>query len=319
MRVPGRIAIIAASLLLATRAHAAYPDKPVRFIVAFPPGGNADLMARLVAQRLGEALGKPFVIDNRGGAAGMIAEEVTARSLPDGYTILLVSLAHVVNPRLNSKLSYDPVKDLAPVSLVAAVPNVLIVHNSVPVKSVPELIALAKAKPGELTYAASLGTSLFIAGALFTSMAKVNIREITYKSGAGAIPDIEAGRVHMVFSVITTALTALKSGRVQALAVTSAKRSQVMPELPAMAEFLPGYQVLGWQGILVPAKTPPAIVAKLSETIAAAMRSPEVQSRMISLGADAIGSTPQEFANFRHEEFARIGKVMAQAGIKPEY
>lgn len=317
MRSLSKIALAAAFLICAGHLQAAYPDKPVRFIVAFPPGGNADLMARLVAQRLGEALGKPFVIDNRGGAAGLIGEEVTVRAAPDGYTLLLVSLAHAVNPRLNSKLNYNPLRDLAPVSLVAAVPNVLIIHNSVPVKSVTELITLARSKPGELTYAASMGTSLFIAGALFTSMAKLNIREISYKSGAGAIPDIEAGRVHMVFSVITTAMTTLKSGRVQALAVTSAKRSQVMPDLPAMSEYLPGFQVVGWQGILVPAKTPAAIITKLSETIASSMRTAEMQSRLISLGADAIGSTPQEFASFRNAEFARVGALMQDAGIKP--
>ncbi len=319
MRARWSLTIAVLSLCLTSLAHSAYPEKPVRFIVAFPPGGNADLMARVVAEGLAQALGKPFVIDNRGGAAGMIGEEVTARAVPDGYTMLLVSLAHVVNPRLNPSLAYDPVKDFAPVSLVAAVPNVLIVHNSVPVKSVADLIALAKDKPGELTYAASLGTSLYIAGALFTSMTKVNIREINYKSGAGAVPDIEAGRVHMVFSVITTAMTSLKSGRVQALGVTSAKRSQVMPDLPAIAEFVPGYQVVGWQGILVPARTPPAIIAKLSATIAAIMHAPDVQRRMIAFGADAIGSTPQEFAKFRQDEFARIASVMSQAGIKREY
>ncbi|MGZ9067127.1 MAG: Bug family tripartite tricarboxylate transporter substrate binding protein [Burkholderiales bacterium] len=307
-------------LLCAVGAYAdTYPSKPVRFVVAFPPGGNADLVARLVGQKLSEALGRTFVIDNRGGAGGVIAEEVTSRSAGDGYTILLVSLAHVVNPTLNKKLAYDPLRDLIPVSLVASVPNVLVVHRSLPAQSVPELIALAKSKPGALNYASSHATSLHMAGELFKAMAGVDIVNVNYKSGGLAVPDLESGRVEMAFSVMTTAVQMLKNGRVRALGVTSAKRSLVLPELPAIAEFVPGYELTGWQAILAPAGTPPAIVNTLSGEIAKIMRAPDVRARLGSLGADPIGSTAEEFTAFRKTEFAKITRLAAKAGLKPEF
>ncbi|MGZ9077345.1 MAG: tripartite tricarboxylate transporter substrate binding protein [Burkholderiales bacterium] len=291
----------------------------MRFVVAFPPGGNADLVARLVGQKLSEALGRTFVIDNRGGAGGVIAEEVTSRSAGDGYTILLVSLAHVVNPTLNKKLAYDPLRDLIPVSLVASVPNVLVVHRSLPAQSVPELIALAKSKPGALNYASSHATSLHMAGELFKAMAGVDIVNVNYKSGGLAVPDLESGRVEMAFSVMTTAVQMLKNGRVRALGVTSAKRSLVLPDLPAIAEFVPGYELTGWQAILAPAGTPPAIVNTLSGEIAKIMRAPDVRARLVSLGADPIGSTAEEFTAFRKTEFAKITRLAAKAGLKPEF
>jgi hypothetical protein len=320
MRLPHCLLLIAGSSLAgATLAQVdAYPVKPVRFVVAFPPGGNADFIARIAGQRLSDALGRSFVIDNRGGAGGIIGEELVARSAPDGYTILLVSIAHVVNPALRKKLSYDPFKDLAPVSLVSAVPNALVVHTSVNVKTVPELIALAKSKPGSLNFASSHGTSLHIAGELFKTMAGVDIVNINYKSGGVAIPDVEAGRVQLVFSVITTALSLARQGRTRVLAVTSAKRSQVAPELPAIAEFVPGYASTGWQGILAPAGTPPAIIAKLSAAIAEGMRRPEVRSGLLATGADPVGSTPGEFAAFRTVEFEKLSKLGVKAGIKAE-
>lgn len=307
-------------LVSAALAHAqSYPLKPVRFIVAFPPGGNADLVARLVGQKLTDGLGRPFVIDNRGGAGGVIAEEVTARSAPDGYTVLLVSLAHVVSPTLNKKLPYDSMKDLMPVSLLVSVPNVLVVNKAVSVQSLPELIALAKSKPGELNYASSHGTSLHIAGELFKAMAGVDIVNVNYKSGGLAVPDLESGRVQMAFSVITTAVTLVKAGRMRALAVTSAKRSAVMPDLPAIAEFVPGYELTGWQGILAPAGTPRAIVARLSDELGKIMRMPDVRGKLMGMGADPVGSTPEEFASFRKTEFAKLTKLVAKAGIKAAY
>jgi len=292
-----------------------YPVRPVRFIVAFPAGGNADLVARLVAQKLTETLGKSFVIDNRGGAAGVIAEELAARSPADGYTILLVSLAHVVNPLLNRKLSYDPMRDLATVSMVVSVPNVLVVNRSLPVHSVPELIALAKAKPGALNYASSHGTSLHLSGELFKAMTGVDIVNVNYKSGGLAVPDLEAGRVQLAFSVITTAVGMVKNGRMRALAVTSAKRSLVMPELPALAEFVPGFELTGWQGILIPAATPRPVVSRLGNTLVAGMQAPDVREKLVALGADPIGSTPEQFAAFRKAEVAKITGVVAKAGI----
>ena len=295
-----------------------YPARPVRLIVAIPAGGNVDMVARLVAHKLSESMGKPFVVDNRGGAGGVIAEEITARSPADGYTLLLVSLAHVVNPNLGTKLQYDPLRDLASVSQVTSVPNVLVVHASVPARSVPELIALAKAKPGQLNYASSHGTTLFLAGELFKSMAAVDIVSVNYKSGGLAVPDLEAGRVQMAFSVMTTAVNAVKSGRVRALAVTSPKRSPILPDLPAMAEFLPGYESTGWQGVLAPARTPRALVTKLAGEIAAAMRSPDVSGKLQGMGAEPIGSTPEAFTAFRKAELARVRALMAKAGIRTE-
>jgi tripartite-type tricarboxylate transporter receptor subunit TctC len=317
----GRIALLCALAAAVSAADAAetYPAKPVRFIVAFPPGGNADLMGRLAAQKLTEGLGRPFVVDNRGGAGGVIAEEIAARAVPDGYTLLLVSLAHTVSAAINKKQTYDPLHDLIPVSLLVSVPNVLVVHKSLAVQSVPDLIRLAKSKPGELNYASAHATSLHIAGELFKSMTGTDIVNVNYKSGGLAAPDIESGRVHMSFSVMTTAISMMKNGRVRALAVTSATRSPALPDLPTIAEFVPGYEVTGWQGILAPAGTPRSIVGKLSAELARIMRMPDVRAKLVSLGADPIGSTPEEFAAFRKAELTRLNALVAKAGIKSEY
>jgi tripartite-type tricarboxylate transporter receptor subunit TctC len=316
-----RIALTCALAAAGSLADAAevYPAKPVRFIVAFPPGGNADLMGRLAAQKLTEALGRSFVVDNRGGAGGVIAEEIAARAVPDGYTLLFVSLAHTMSAAINRKLAYDPLRDLIPVSLMVSVPNVLVVHRSLAAQSVPDLIKLAKSKPGELNYASSHATTLHIAGELFKTMTGTEIVNINYKSGGLAVPDLESGRVHMSFSVMTTAISMMKNGRVRALAVTSAKRSPALPDLPTIAEFVPGYEVTGWQGILAPRGTPPPIVAKLSAELARAMQMPDVRAKLVSMGADPIGSTPGEFAAFRKAELARLSALVAKAGIKGEF
>ena len=306
-------------LLMPLACADSYPAKPVRFIVAFPAGGNSDLVARIVGQKLTESLGRPFVIDNRGGAGGIIAEELAAKSAADGYTLLQVSIAHVVGSILNKKLSYDAMRDLTPVSLIVSAPNVLVVHKSLSVQSVPELIALAKAKPGQLSYASSHTTTLHLAGELFKAMAGVDIINVNYKSGGLAVPDLEAGRVQMAFSVITTALSALKGGRVRALAVTSAKRSPVLPDLPAIAEFVPGYELTGWQGILAPAGTPRAVVSKLGEELAKIMRMPDVRTKLVGMGVDPVGSTPEEFAKFRKAEVAKVSTLVSKAGITAEY
>jgi len=294
-----------------------YPSKPVRLLVTVPAGGHADMVARLVGTKLGEALGRPFVVDNRGGGGGVVAEELAVRSAPDGYTLVQVALAHVVNPALIRNLPYDPARDLVPVSLTVSVPNVLVVNRQVPAQSVPQLIALAKSKPGELTYAAGFATSLHMAGELFKAMAGVDILHVNYKSGGLAIPDLEAGRVDMAFSVMTSAMTMLRNGRVRALAVTSAERSQVMPDLPTMSEFVPGYDLTGWQGILAPGRTPRAIIERLSGEIAKVMHLPDVRARLLASGADPIGSTADEFAAMRNLEFEKIAKLVAKAGLKP--
>jgi tripartite-type tricarboxylate transporter receptor subunit TctC len=311
-----RFFLIAIAWAAGLPAHGAdYPARPVRMIVAIPAGGNVDMVARLVGSKLSENLGKPFVVDNRGGAGGVIAEEITVRSPADGYTLLMVSLAHVVNPNLGTKLQYDPLNDLASVSQVTSVPNVLVVNNAVPARSVPDLIALAKARPGQLNYASSIGTTLYLGAELFKAMAGVDIVGINYKGGGLAVPDIEAGRVQMAFSVITTAVGAAKSGRIRMLAVTSPKRSPALPDLPAMAEYLPGYESTGWQGVLAPARTPRALIAKLSEEITIAMRSPDVRGKLQAMGSEPVGSTPEQFTAFRNAELTRVRALMAKAGI----
>jgi tripartite-type tricarboxylate transporter receptor subunit TctC len=312
------VAITAIGLLYGAVAAGAYPDKPVRFVVAYPPGGSADLIARVIGQRLADALQQPFVIDNRGGAGGMIGEELAARSAPDGHTLLLVSISHVVNPYLQAGMSYDPMRDLAPVSLLVSVPNVLVVHNSVPVKSVPELITLAKSKPGQLNYASSVGTSLHLAGELFKAMTGVNIVAVNFKGGGLAAADLQTGRVQLSFSVFQTGMALVKSGRLHALAITSAKRSQLLPELPAIAEFVPGYELTGWLGLLAPTGAPSAVVNKLSGEVSAILRTPDAQARLLALGADALGGTPEQFAAFRKNEFAKIAKLMSRINSKPE-
>ena len=321
VKQPARIALACALAVAGATADAAetYPVKPVRFIVAFPPGGNADLMGRLAAQKLGDGLGRPFVVDNRGGAGGVIAEEIAAHAVPDGYTLLFVSLAHTMSAVINRKLTYAPLQDLVPVSLLVSVPNVLVVHRSVAAQSVPDLIKLARSKPGELNYASSHATTLHIAGELFKTMTGTEIVNINYKSGGLAVPDLESGRVQMSFSVMTTAISMLKNGRVRALAVTSAKRSPALPDLPAIAEFVPGYEVTGWQGILAPRGTPRPIIVKLSAELARIMRMPDVRTKLVSIGADPIGSTPEEFAAFRQAEFTRLSALVAKTGIKVEF
>ncbi len=312
-----RFVAVAGLLFLGVSAHSnAYPDKPVRFIVAYPAGGSADLIARVIGQKLADSFQQAFVIDNRGGAGGVIGEELAAKSAPDGHTLLLVSISHVVNPLLHEKMAYDPVKDLAPVSLVVSVPNVLVVHGTLPVKSVPELITLAKSKPGQLNYASSVGTSLHLAGELFKAMAGVDIVAVNFKGGGLAAADLQAGRVQMSFSVFQTAQALIKSGRLHALGITSAKRSQLLPDVPAIAEFVPGYELTGWLGIMVRTGTAPAIVNKLSGEIAAIIRTPDAQSRLQSLGADPIGGTPVQFADFRRAEFLKVSKLMSQMKSK---
>ncbi|HEV7394151.1 MAG TPA: tripartite tricarboxylate transporter substrate-binding protein, partial [Burkholderiales bacterium] len=237
----------------------------------------------------------------------------------DGYTLLLVSLAHTVSASINKKLTYDPLHDLIPVSLLVSAPNVLVVNKSVAVQSVPDLIKLAKAKPGELNYASSHGTTLHIAGELFKSMTGTDIVNINYKSGGLAVPDLESGRVQMAFSVMSTALSMIKNGRVRALAVTSTKRSLALPDLPVIAEYVPGYEVTGWQGILAPKGTPRSIVVKLSAELGRIMQIKDVRAKLVSLGADPIGSTPEEFAAFRKAEFTRLSALVVKAGIKSEF
>lgn len=310
------------SLLTFSAAGAAdpsYPVKPIRFIVPFPAGGNADAIARPLADKLSERWGQQVVIDNRGGAGGVIGESLAAQAAPDGYTILYVSISHAVIPSLYKKLPYDPVKDFEPVVLAVSVPNMLVVHQGVAARSVAELIEMAKARPGQLNYGSSgNGTSQHLAGELFKRRAGVDIVRVPYKGSALAGVDFLAGRLEMMFDVITNSVRYVATGRVRALGITSAKRSSLFPSVPSIGETVPGYELTGWQGILVPARTPPAIVKKLNHTLVDILRSKDIRDKFMSIGAEPVAGTPQEFKTLISSEITRWRDVLKQAGIEAE-
>lgn len=295
-----------------------YPSKPIRFVVPFPAGGIADVMARVIGQKLNEAWNQPVVVENRAGAGGNIGAEIVARSPPDGYTLIMGSIGtHSVNVSLFSRLPFDPVRDFAPVALVIKADGLLVLHPSVPVKTVKELIALARARPGQLAYAtAGNGTASHLAGELFKSMAKVDIVPIPYKGNVPAITNLLGGQTSMLFATMPTVLPQVKAGRLRALAVTGAQRSPAAPDVPAMAETLPGFEVTNWIGVFAPAGTPADIVARLNAEIMRIMRLPEVQSRLANEGAKFTPTTPGEFAAFVQSEITKWGKVIKESGAR---
>ena len=309
--------------LVAVAANAAetpWPVKPIRMIVAVPPGGPADTLSRLVSPKLTDALGRTVVIDNRPGANGNIAYEMTARAAPDGYTFTAVAAGVVINPSLYPNVGYDPLKDFAPITLGITVPNILVVHPSVPAKSVKELIALAKAKAGAVTFAsAGNGTSGHLALELFRMTAGIDTIHVPYKGGGPALAEVMAGQVQALFSIALTATPQIKAGRVRALAITSAKRSAVAPDLPTVAEAgLPGFEVVGWFGWIAPAATPRSIVNRLNTELVRALKLPEVRDRLLSQSTEPVGNTPQEFAAFMRSEHAKWAKVIKAANVKVE-
>jgi tripartite-type tricarboxylate transporter receptor subunit TctC len=298
-----------------------YPSKPIRFVVAFPPGGGTDLVARTIAPRLAERLAQQVVVDNRPGAGGNLGTEIVAKSAPDGYTMLMGSVGPLaINASLFTRLPFDPLKDLAPVTLAASTPNILVVHPSLPVTSVHELIALAKARPGAINFASSgQGTPAQLAGELFNSMAGVKMVHVPYKGAAPALADLLGGQVQVMFSTMPPALPHVTAGRLRALAVASLQRSPAAPGLPTVDEAaLPGFEATTWHGVMVPAGTPDAVVAKLHGDIVAVLRMPDVSERLSSQGAEAIGSTPQEFASYIKTETAKWAKVIRGSGAKVE-
>ncbi|HYC47332.1 MAG TPA: tripartite tricarboxylate transporter substrate binding protein [Burkholderiales bacterium] len=320
-----RIALLPVLCLLAVGAASAsdasgYPARPVRFIVPFGTGGSADLTARLFAQKLTESLGQSFVIDNRTGAGGIVGAEIGARSTPDGYTVVLGSFGtHTANPILHPKLSYDPIRDFAPVSLMAIVPTILVVHPTVPAKTVADLIALAKAKPGALNYASSgTGTGTHLAGELFKNLAAVDMVHVPYKSAGTAITDLVAGQVQLMYSTLPSVLPLVKSGKLRALGITTAKRSDALPDVPAIGESLKTYDVATWFGALAPAGTPRPIVDTLAGEIRKAAAMPDVRARLVTLGAEPVGNTPKEFAHYIRAEIAKWTRVIRAANIKAD-
>jgi len=300
---------------------AAWPAKPIRFIVPFPAGSLSDTAARLVGQRLAKPLGQPLIVDNRSGASGSIGVEAAAKAAPDGYTIVLgTTSTHAVAVSLNSQLSYDPLKDFAPVSLVGVSPYVLVVHPSVEARNLKELIALARAKPKALNYASAGPASLaHLAAELFAATAGVELTHVPYKSSALAVLDLVNGRIEIQFGTIAPTLPHIRSGKLRALGVTGSARLAALPEVPTLDEAgLPGYEASLWIGILAPARTPAPIVARLAREIAAVLESADVREAFLAQGLDPAPSTPQAFAEYIRSEIAKWRKAVQAAAIRPE-
>lgn len=298
-----------------------YPSKPIRFVVGFTAGGASDITARIVGQKLSEHFGQPVIIDNRAGASGTIAASIVAKAPPDGYTLLSGATSILaINPGLFDKLDYDSLRDFAPVSQTVLMPQLLVVHPAVKATTLKELLALAKARPGELNYSSSgTGSSSHLAMELLKYMAGINVVHVPFKGSGQAMPNLLAGQIQLVIDPIPTSLPHVKTGRLRAIAISTVKRSPAIPEVPTIAEAgVPGYDSSLWYGVLLPARTPPAIVAKLSETVNAILRERDVVERFAGLGADPLGSSPAEFGKYIRDEFGKWGKVIKAVGIRAE-
>ena len=317
-------ALLVAGALLAGSLPAwaqPYPNRPLRIVVPFPPGGGTDIGTRIVAQKLQEAWGQAVIVENKPGAAGIVGTELTAKSAPDGYTFMMGNIGtHAINVSLYKKLAYDPVRDFAPVSMVADLPLLLLVHPSVPANSVKELIALAKSQPGKLNFSSSgAGGSMHVAAELFKSMAGVDMVHIPYKGGAPAVADLISGQVALSFSTVLETVQHVKAGKVRALAVTNDHRSIALPDLPTIAEAgLPGYQSISWLALFAPAGTPKEIVNKVSAESVRILKLPDVKERLLAQGAEPIGSTPEQLAATLAADIAKYAKVIRESGYKPE-
>lgn len=306
-------------LFFGTAYSQAYPARSVRIIVTFPAGGTSDILTRILGQKLSESFGQQVVVDNRAGGSGIIASELAAKAAPDGYTLIMGYVGtHAINPALFAKLSYDPIKDFAPVSLVAVAPNILVIHPSLPVKSTKELIALAKKKPGQLLFSsAGNGSAPHLAGVLFGTMAGVNVVHVPYKGAPQATQDLIAGQVQMQFPTIPVVLPFIKSNRLRAVAVTSLKRSPALPELPTIAESgIPAYEAVSWYGVLGPSGLPRDVIAKLNAEIGRILRLPDIRDSYATQGAEAEPGTPEQFAGLIKSEIQKWGKVVRDSGAK---
>ena len=298
-----------------------YPVKPIRLVSPYPPGGANDILARIVGQKLGESLGQQIVIENRGGATGNIGAEYVTKAAPDGYTILMGQASNLtINVSLMSKMPYDPVRDLAPVTLVATTPNLLVVHPSLPVRTVKDLVALAKAKPGSVNYASSgSGSAGHLAGELFKRVAHIDMVHIPYKGAAPALTDVVAGQAQIYFTSPISATPFVKGGRLRMVAVTSLKRSPSLPDIPTVAESgYPDFDVVSWWGILTPAGVPKEIIAKLHTEIVRVLALPEIKTKFADQGADVASDTPEHFAAYIKTEIAKWAKLIKELGVKSE-
>ncbi|UCU97827.1 tripartite tricarboxylate transporter substrate binding protein [Acidovorax radicis] len=320
------LTLLAAGMALAAlpAAHAQapgadWPNKPIRWVVPFPPGGAMDAIARTLGDKVGKALGQPFVIENKAGAGGNIGADYVAKQPGDGYTMMITSIGMATNKPLYGKLSYDPIKDFAPVSLLAVVPNVLVTNATQPdVKTAADVIAAARKTPGKLTYgSAGNGTSIHLAGEVFNSLAQTDMLHIPYKGSGPALADLLGGQINYMFDSITSARPHIQSGKLRALGVTTAKRSATLPNVPTLAEAgLPGYEVSPWFAVFMPTGTPPAVVNKLNAALRDAMKQPDVVARFESIGAEPVGSTPGELTKHLARESDRWAKLIAERGIK---
>jgi len=312
-----------AGLLLGLPVLAAaqnFPVKPVRWIVPFPPGGAADISSRVIGQKLAERWGQQVIMDNRPGAGGNLGTEMAARAAPDGYTVVLVPATFTTYPSLARKPLFDPVKDFSPITLVSSSPLMLVVHPSLPVKNVRELMALAKARPDQLNYASSgIGASAHMAAELFKSATKTRIVHVPYKGQPPAIMDLVAGQVQLMFPNLPSVQPQVKTGRLRPLAVTTAARSALFPEMPTVAESgVPGFEVTQWGGLVTAAGVPAAVTEKFQRDLSAVLNQPEVKQSLLGHGFEAVGSTPAQFAEFIRKEIAKWAKIINEAGIKAE-
>lgn len=312
------VRFIAAGIFLeGTAAAQGYPEKPVMMVAPFPAGGSVDLVARAVAQQMAETWKQPVIVANRPGAGGNIGAEAVARAAPDGYTLLMGTTALSSSAALYSRLAYDVTRDLAPVSLVVSMPNVLVVHPSLPVRSVQELLSLAKARPGTLNSAsAGVGSSNHLALVLFNTMTGINIMHIPYKGAAPAVSDVVGGHVAMTFVPIAAAVPPVKAGKLRPLGITGATRSAALPAVPTINEAgVPGYQATSWNALLVPGATPRDIVLKVHSVLVESLRAPKVKDALVSVGAEPVGNTPEEFARFLRDEMVKWAKVVKAASV----
>jgi tripartite-type tricarboxylate transporter receptor subunit TctC len=316
------VAAVLAATAAAPAAGAAqgYPARPIRFIVPFPPGGGNDIVGRIVAQRLNEALGVPVVVDNRGGAGGTIGTDIASKAPPDGHTLLINNISLAVNATLFERLPYDTLKDLAPVSLLGRQPQVLVVHPSVPAATVKELLALARAKPGQTVYGSGgMGTGAHLATLMLVQMTGIDIVHVPYKGLGPALTDLMGGRVQFIISTLASALPLVKGGKLRPLAITTARRSAFFPELPTMSEAgVAGYEVSTWYGLLVPGRTPAAIIGQLNGAAVRVLQSPALKEQFAAQGLEAASSSPAEFGAYLKSEVAKWRKVIKAAGIKAE-
>jgi tripartite-type tricarboxylate transporter receptor subunit TctC len=312
----GAVALPAVSRIASAQA---YPSRPVRMIVPFGPAGTTDIVARLIGQWLSEHLGQQFVVENRPGGAGNIGTEAVVRAPADGYTLLMIDVSPAINATLFDKLNFNFVRDIAPVANIVRVPNVMVVNPAFPAKTIPDFIAHAKANPGKISLAsAGIGTPNHVAGELFKMMAGLDLVHVPYRGGGPAIADLLGGQVDVTFAVVTTAIEYIRTGKLRALAVTSATRQEALPDIPTVADFLPGYEASGWFGLFAPRNTPAEIIDKLNKEINAALADPKVKARLADLGGTVVLGSPADFGKLVVDDKEKWAKVIRAAGIKAE-